>query len=196
MLAGRDTMLDSDSVREGLGKTVADDDVIFLRIQLPPSRDVRVWLSNRRWYLLESFARISMRQYSIRSIEDQMDHASKRIIASPLWPELCTLLEKYDRIEVSTTQPASGQISEWFHPVAGDEFLNLGQSSRASTRRILEELNVDSGMGCQSGGVLDCWHCHPSSRMMMPPTISTIPVSSSAVDRSRKVTAHPILVAA
>ena len=103
---------------------------------------------DERWYLLEKFARISMRQYSIRSVEDQMDPASRRIIASPQWPELRTLLERYDRIEVDTTSPASGPKSEWFHLVAGEEFLNPRQSSQASTRRILEELNVDSGMGC------------------------------------------------
>lgn len=99
---------------------------------------------DERWHLLEKFARISMRQYSIRSVEDQMDPASKRIIASPLWQALRTLLEKYDRLEVNTTLPASGPRSEWFHLVAGEEFLNPGPSSQQSTRRILEELNVHS----------------------------------------------------
>ena len=99
---------------------------------------------DERWHLLEKFARISMRQYSIRSVEDQMDPASRRIIASPHWSELRTLLEKYDRLEVSTTLPASGPNSEWFHLVAGEEFLNPGPASQESTRRILEELNVDS----------------------------------------------------
>ena len=47
VLAGRDTMLDLATVREGLGKTVDDDAVIFLRIQYPPAHDVRVWLSRR-----------------------------------------------------------------------------------------------------------------------------------------------------
>ena len=99
---------------------------------------------DERWHLLEKFARISMRQYSIRSVEDQMDPASRRIIASPHWSELRTLLERYDRLEVSTTLPASGPKSEWFHLVAGEEFLNPGPASQESTRRILEELNVDS----------------------------------------------------
>ena len=99
---------------------------------------------DKKWYLLEKFARISMRQYSIRLVEDQMDPASRRIIASPQWPELRTLLERHGRLEVNRTRPASGPISEWFHLVAGEEFLNPGQSSQASTRRILEELNVDS----------------------------------------------------
>ena len=99
-----------------------------------------------RWSLLEKFARISMRQYSIRSVEDQMDPASGRIIASPLWPDLRTLLEAHGRLEVSTTLPAWGPKSEWFHLVAGDEFLNPGPASQPSTRRILEELNVSSPM--------------------------------------------------
>ena len=103
---------------------------------------------DEKWYLLEKFARISMRQYSIRSVEDQMDPASRRIIASPQWPDLRTLLERYDRLEVNRTRPASGPISEWFHLVAGEEFLNPGQASQESTRRILEELNVDSWMEC------------------------------------------------
>ena len=47
ILAGRDTMLDLDTVRDGLGETVADDAIIVLRIQHPPARDVRVWLSSR-----------------------------------------------------------------------------------------------------------------------------------------------------
>ena len=104
--------------------------------------------ADERWYLLEKFARISMRQYSIRSVEDQMDPASRRIIASAQWPELRTLLERHDRLEVNKTLPASGPKSEWFHLVSGEEFLNPGQASQASTRRILEELNVDSWIGC------------------------------------------------
>ena len=101
---------------------------------------------DERWHLLEKFARISMRQYSIRSVEDHIDPASRKIIASPLWPELRTLLEKHDRLEVSTTLPASGPKSEWLHLVAGAEFLNPGPGSQQSTRRILEELNAQSQM--------------------------------------------------
>ena len=101
---------------------------------------------DKKWYLLEKFARISMRQYSIRSVEDQIDPASRRIIASPQWSELRTLLERHGRLEVKRTRSASGPISEWFHLVAGEEFLNPRQSSQASTRRMLEELNVDSPM--------------------------------------------------
>ena len=101
---------------------------------------------DERWYLLEKFARISMRQYSIRSVVDQMDPASKKVIASPMWPKLRGLLERYNRLKVDTTPPASGPKSVWFHLVAGEEFLNPGPASQESTRRILEELNVGSRM--------------------------------------------------
>ena len=101
---------------------------------------------DERWNLLEKFARISMRQYSIRSIPDQMDPTSKKIIESRLWPSLRTLLESHDRLEVNATLPASGPRSEWFHLVAGEEFLNPGPTSQESTRRILEELNAGSRM--------------------------------------------------
>ena len=101
---------------------------------------------NERWRLLEKFARISMRQYAIRSNEDQMDPASKKIIASPMWPMLRKLLERHDRLKVDTTSPAAGPKSEWFHLVAGEEFLNPGPESQESTRHILEELNVGSRM--------------------------------------------------
>ena len=101
---------------------------------------------DERWYLLEKFARISMRQYSIRSVVDQMDPASKKVIASPMWPKLRGLLERYNRLKVDTTPPASGPKSEWFHLVAGEEFLNPGPTSQESTRHILEELNVGSRM--------------------------------------------------
>ena len=117
-------------------------DWIARRTPMPGRNDTD---PDERWDLLEKFARISMRQYSIRSIEDQMDPTSRKIIASPIWPELRRLLEKYDRLDVNTTLPASGPKSEWFHLVAGEEFLNPGPASQKSTRRILEELNVDSG---------------------------------------------------
>ena len=97
---------------------------------------------DEKWPLLEKFARVSMRQYWIRSVDDQMDHASRKIIASPLWPELRNLLEKYNRLDVSTRAPASGPKSVWFHLVAGEELLNPVPESRNSTRLILEELNV------------------------------------------------------
>ena len=96
---------------------------------------------DERWRLLEKFARISMRQYSIRSVGDQMDHAS-RVLESAHWTDLRALLERHGRLEVSTTLAASGPKSEWFHLVAGQEFLNPEPTSQESTRRILEELNA------------------------------------------------------
>ena len=99
---------------------------------------------DERWSLLEKFARISMWQYSIRSVEGQMDPATRRIVTSPLWPELRSLLERHGRLEVNTNHPASGPKSEWLHLVAGGEFLNPGSASQPSTLRILEELNVDT----------------------------------------------------
>ena len=100
--------------------------------------------ADARWPLLERFARISMRQYSIRYVPNQMDPASGRIIDSPLWPGLRDLLERHERLETTTSPPASGPKSEWFHLVAGREFLNPEPASQPSTRRILEELNVRS----------------------------------------------------
>ena len=111
---------------------------------------------DERWYLLEKFARITMRQnrvtyferlpsasYSIPKVFTR-DLASKRITASPFWPELRTLLEKYDRLRVGTRHVGDGLRLTWFHLVAAEEFLNPSPASQRSTRRILEELNVDS----------------------------------------------------
>ena len=63
-----------------------------------------------------------------------------------MWLELRKLLERHDRLKVNTTSPAAGPKSEWFHLVAGEEFLNPGPESQESTRHILEELNVGSRM--------------------------------------------------
>ena len=142
------------------GTSVPHVDCIILYEHLKERRlfgaEVSDWIARRasisgsddtdpdeRWSLLERFARISMRQYAIRS-NDQMDPASRKIIASPMWPALRRLLEKHNRIEVDNTLPASGPKSEWLHLVAGGEFLNPGQASQESTRHILEELNVGS----------------------------------------------------
>ena len=99
---------------------------------------------DERWRLLEKFARISMRQYAIRSIEGQMDPASKKIVTSPMWLDLRRLLEKYKRLKVDTTPSAAGPKSEWFHLVSGEEFLNPELPLQESTRCILAELNVGS----------------------------------------------------
>ena len=97
-----------------------------------------------RWPLLEKFARISMRQHSIRYVPDQMDPTSSRIINSRLWPRLRDLLVRHKRLEVTTSSAASGPKSEWLHLVAGEEFLNPERASQPSTRRILDELKVRS----------------------------------------------------
>ena len=51
VLAGRDTMLDVDKVREGLGHTVNDDSMTLLHVEHPPADAVRVWLSRRDSWL-------------------------------------------------------------------------------------------------------------------------------------------------
>ena len=97
-----------------------------------------------RWPLLEKFARISMRQHSIRYVPDQMDPTSSRIVNSGHWRRLRDLLERHNRLEVTTSSAASGPNSQWFHLVAGEEFLNPERASQPSTQHILDELNVRS----------------------------------------------------
>ena len=98
---------------------------------------------DERWYLLEKFARISMRQYAIRSGKDNNDPAARTILDSYLWQGLRGLLERHGRLEIRDNPNAAGRRSEWFHLVAGAEFLNPGVAPQASTRKILEELNVN-----------------------------------------------------
>ena len=103
---------------------------------------------DERWSLLETFARISMHQYAIwhhRSRIGPMGPGSRKVLASPYWPELRALLEKHGRLEVATSERAREKAFTRFHLVAGAEFLNPSCAIRDSTRRILEELNVDSG---------------------------------------------------
>ena len=97
---------------------------------------------DERLDLLYRFARISMRQYAIRSEPDLNDPAARKIIGSPLWPDLRTLLEKYDRLEL-TGNTAAGPKSDWFHLVAGAEFLYPETATLESTRAVLEELNAN-----------------------------------------------------
>ncbi len=101
---------------------------------------------DERLALLHKFARISMRQYAIRSETNMNDPISRKIIGSPSWPALRALLEKYNRPEVTTSPPASGPKSEWFHLVAGPEFLDPEHAKRNTTWLILQELNVGSRM--------------------------------------------------
>ena len=96
---------------------------------------------DERWYLLEKFARISMRQYAIRSGKDNDDPAAKMILHSWLWPGLRQLLTRHGRLKMLENQ-AAGPRSEWFHLVAGSEFLDPQGAVQDSTRKILAELNV------------------------------------------------------
>ena len=97
---------------------------------------------NEKWNLLERFARISMRQYAIRSGKDNSDPAAKKILDSPWWPQLRVLLESHGRLEAQDSANAAGPKSVWFHLVAGSEFLNPQDAKLDSTRTILGALNV------------------------------------------------------
>ena len=99
---------------------------------------------DEKWHLLEKFARISMRQYSIRTGKDNDDPAAKSILRSPLWPDLRDLLQSHDRLEVHRND-AAGPRSEWYHLVAGAEFLDPASADLDSTRQILATLNVGGG---------------------------------------------------
>ena len=99
---------------------------------------------DEKWHLLEKFARISMRQYSIRTGKDNDDPAAKSILRSPLWPDLRDLLQSHDRLEVHRNV-AAGPRSEWYHLVAGAEFLDPASADLDSTRQILAALNVGGG---------------------------------------------------
>ena len=100
---------------------------------------------DERWYLLEKFARVSMRQYAIRSGKENSDPAARTILESPWWPDLRQVLEAHGRLEIREDPNASGPKSMWFHLVAGAEFLNPGEARQESTREILEEVNVATG---------------------------------------------------
>ena len=82
-----------------------------------------------------------MRQYAIRSGQGNDDPASGKILRSPLWPGLRELLFRHRRLEVPDYE-AAGPKSEWFHLVAGAEFLDPASDVQDSTREILSELNV------------------------------------------------------
>ena len=112
------------------------------RTQRRPSAAQRTASPDEKWYLLERFARISMRQFAIRSGRVKDDPASRRILESPLWPDLRELLVRHGRLEVPDNPDAAGPRSEWYHLVAGAEFLEAGRATQESTRNILRELNV------------------------------------------------------
>ena len=90
---------------------------------------------DERLKLLYKFARVSMRQYAVRSEADNNDPISRKIIGSRAWPDLRALLEKHGRLEVNDSLQASGSRSEWFHLVAGREFLNPEHGTQPSTGR-------------------------------------------------------------
>ena len=91
--------------------------------------------------LLHKFARISMRQYAIRSDAEVNDVAAWKIVSSPCWPTLRDLLVKHGRLE-TVDKVASGPKSDWFHLVSGSEFLHPQTATFGSTKKILEELSV------------------------------------------------------
>ena len=140
------------------GETVPDVQslIVYEQHQETPlyGHEANDWISTRRstadddgpdpderLTLLHKFARISMRQYAIRSKMDLNDPTSRKILDSPLWPSLRELLERHGRLEVENIA-ASGPSSEWFHLVAGAEFLDPESAAQDSTRRILEELSA------------------------------------------------------
>ena len=50
ILAGRDTMLNREIVRDGLGDTVKESEITILNLDFPQPRDIRVWLSEKpKW---------------------------------------------------------------------------------------------------------------------------------------------------
>ena len=97
---------------------------------------------NEEYRLLEKFARISMRQYWLRSIDDE----AKKLVGSEHWDPLCELLKRYDRLKVKDNVPAAGPPSRWFHLVGGRDFLSVvggnDTSSTPSTQDILKELGL------------------------------------------------------
>ena len=97
---------------------------------------------DERLKVLYKFARVSMRQYAIRSEVDNNDPISRKIVGSRAWPALRALLERHERLDVDTSPSASGPNSEWFHLVAGPEFLDPERAARESTRLILRELGA------------------------------------------------------
>ena len=98
---------------------------------------------DERWCLLQRLARISMRQYSIRSLESCGEPTGKNITASPHWPRLRVLLEGHKRLETGVSYDTEGNRTEWFHLVAGKDFLSPGPQSLSSTHENLREMNID-----------------------------------------------------
>lgn len=94
-----------------------------------------------RWDLLEKFARISMSQYAIRENPDPADVASTKILRSPHWESLRELLERHERLTRPNMVAGNGRAN-WFHLVAGKDFLDQDGPVKESTTEILKELNA------------------------------------------------------
>ena len=97
---------------------------------------------DKKWHLLEKYARISMRQYAIRGGKGNDDPAARRILGSPHWDDLEKLLKRHDRLEVDDKADAAGPRSKWYHLIAGAEFLDPTSAVQDSTKAILRELKV------------------------------------------------------
>ena len=115
--------------------------------------EIRNWISRRsykratqivpdpRWNILEKFARISMRQYWLRT----SDIEAKKLMKSQHWGDLENLLKRYNRLQVTRSKHAAGPASAWLHLVDGREFLNFSEQGcpiQESTKKILRELDV------------------------------------------------------
>ena len=97
-----------------------------------------------RWYLLEKLARLSLRQYAIRS---GTRGPARKVFDSPHWPALRQLLERHGRLEDITlagfdVRRIPPRKTGWLRLVAAAEFLSPESANQDSTRKILEELNV------------------------------------------------------
>lgn len=98
-------------------------------------------ITDPRWKILEKFARISMRQYWLRT----SDIEAIKLMKSDNWKDLVELLKRYDRLQETHRKHAAGPSSIWLHLVDGRDFLSFdeqGYSVRSSTREILRELGV------------------------------------------------------
>ena len=107
-------------------------------------------MADKRWSLLERFARLSMRRYWLR----ESDRETERLMRSPYWPELKELLKKHNRLVENDHMHMSGPRSAFLHLVNAYEFLNpdepqetRAQKTRGSTREILRELGFQSYLG-------------------------------------------------
>ena len=125
---GMKTEFDPDSISKWVGE----------KSKLP--KRTATGMADKRWSLLETFARLSMRRYWLR----ESDRETERLMRSPYWPELKELLKKHNRLVEDDKKHASGPRSTFLHLVDAYEFLNPDepQETHGSTREILEELGI------------------------------------------------------